>query len=342
MKSKLKQQAINTFLKFLGREEVQKKIRAQIKHTSSVLPTITNSDSPYDNNDHTDINQTCMRDDIVFITSRFRSGSTLLWNLFRQMPNCTSYYEPFNERQWFDPQLRGSTVDQSHRGVADYSAEYNGLESLTSLYSEDWIRDRLLMTEESWDSNMKAYIEKLIDNAQGQPVLQFNRIDFRLPWLRKNFPNAKIVHLFRHPRDQWCSFLTDMKIMNKDDVQSTYQDAFYLDSWCQDLSQHYPFLCKEITPHPYQRFYYLWKLSYLFGLQYAHHSLSFEALTQEPDSQLKQLFKAINIVSEETSSLTSIIQPPASDRWKKYANNQWFEEHEKACEKNISLFLANN
>src|SRR4029453_9208736 len=36
----------------------------------------------------------------VFITARFRSGSTLLWNLFRHLSGCTSYYEPLNERRW--------------------------------------------------------------------------------------------------------------------------------------------------------------------------------------------------------------------------------------------------
>jgi hypothetical protein len=40
-------------------------------------------------------------------------------------------------------------------------------------------------------------------------VLQFNRIDFRLPWFRHHFPAATILHLARHPRDQWCSCLLD-------------------------------------------------------------------------------------------------------------------------------------
>ena len=38
----------------------------------------------------------------IFITARFRTGSTLLWNIFRHIEGCTAYYEPFNERRWFD------------------------------------------------------------------------------------------------------------------------------------------------------------------------------------------------------------------------------------------------
>jgi hypothetical protein len=40
-------------------------------------------------------------------------------------------------------------------------------------------------------------------------VLQFNEIDLRLPWFRAHFPTARILHLYRHPREQWCSSLFD-------------------------------------------------------------------------------------------------------------------------------------
>ena len=38
-------------------------------------------------------------DDMVLVTGRFRSGSTLLWNLFRHCDGVTAYYEPFNRRR---------------------------------------------------------------------------------------------------------------------------------------------------------------------------------------------------------------------------------------------------
>jgi hypothetical protein len=342
MKSTLKKQAINTFLKFIGREEVQHVLRAQISQTSSTLPELENTSSPYSasNEDVTSqIEATSNRDDIVFITSRFRSGSTLLWNLFRQTQGCTSYYEPFNERQWFNPELRGAGVDSTHRGVDDYSAEYDGLSSLDALYDEGWIRHNLLMTQESWAPNMKAYIEGLVEHAKGRPVLQFNRIDFRLSWIKTNFPNAKIIHLYRHPRDQWCSFLTDKKLMNKDDVTDTYRDAFYLDSWCRDLAQHYPILDKQNTPHPYQRFYYLWKLSYLHGMKYSDHNLSFEQLTQHPEVEIIKLNDLLDIQNKNIQQLCNVIQAPKAQQWKQYAEDSWFNRHEAQCEHNLSILL---
>jgi hypothetical protein len=67
---------------------------------------------------------------IIIITGRFRSGSTFLWNIFRHIEGMTAYYEPFNERRWFDPRLRGDRVDQKHKYVEDYWREYDGLEML--------------------------------------------------------------------------------------------------------------------------------------------------------------------------------------------------------------------
>ena len=80
------------------------------------------------------------RSDLVIITGRFRSGSTLLWNLFRQAGGFTAYYEPLNERRWFDPTARGDRTDSTHRNVSDYWREYDGLEALSRFYREDWIR----------------------------------------------------------------------------------------------------------------------------------------------------------------------------------------------------------
>ena len=100
-------------------------------------------------------NRTCERDDVIIISARFRSGSTLLWSLFRAIEGCTAYYEPFNERRWFDPAARGDHTDPTHRGVEDYWREYRGLQELGRYYNETWISQNLLMGADSWDPAMK-------------------------------------------------------------------------------------------------------------------------------------------------------------------------------------------
>tara|TARA_R110002167_G_scaffold196935_4_gene399990 strand:- start:6237 stop:7277 length:1041 start_codon:yes stop_codon:yes gene_type:complete len=339
MVSFIKKLGLKIFLKFVEQEQVSRHIQGIVRQGNFALPNIENEPPPYS---AVEISKAGVsdRDDIVFITSRFRSGSTLLWNLFRQSGQCTSYYEPFNERQWFNSSLRGEGVDGSHRGVDDYWAEYDGLANLANFYQEDWIRADLLMTEQSWMPKMKHYIEELVTAAPYRPVLQFNRIDFRLPWIKHHFPKAKLLHLYRNPRDQWCSFLRDPKLMNKDDVQNTYEDSFYLDVWCNDLARHYPVLDSLNTPHPYQRFYYLWKLSFLHGKQFSDLSISFEALTQNPTAQIESMFNLLNITGVDIQKLSAVIQAPEPMRWKKYADENWFKQHEDICEQNLSLMLT--
>jgi hypothetical protein len=277
----------------------------------------------------------------VVITARFRTGSTLLWNIFRHLDGCTAYYEPFNERRWFDAAQRGSRVDGTHGPVGDYWREYDGLPELARYYNEDWIRRRLYMGERSWDPDMAAYVRTLIERASGRAVLQFNRIDFRLAWFRRTFPDAIVVHLFRHPRDQWCSTLTDLHEYpaTAPAEDFTAHDHYYLREWAADLQQWFPFLAERETSHPYQTFYYIWKLSYWFGAAYAHHSISFEQLTTNPVRELEQLFRAIAMPDIDAPASAALVTPTPS-RWPRYAAEGWFLEHEMRCEQTLHAFFG--
>ena len=101
------------------------------------LNAVTLSETPYSEIGRAPTSRpTCERDDIILVSARFRSGSTLLWNLFRNLPGFVSYYEPFNERRWFDAAARGERVDATHRKVADYWAEYDGMAELGKVFDE--------------------------------------------------------------------------------------------------------------------------------------------------------------------------------------------------------------
>jgi Sulfotransferase family len=290
------------------------------------------------------VTQTSRRSDIVFITARFRSGSTLLWNLFRHLDGVTAYYEPLNERQWFNPALRGERVDTTHKLVEDYWQEYEGLEVLGQYYRQRWTSQNLLMDSSFWDSAMQRYIEILIEEATERPVLQFNRVDFRLPWLRHHFPCATIIHLYRHAREQWCSTLMDLNSVPKMASMEQFAalDKFYLGIWANDLKYHFPFLDEAAISHPYQCFYYIWKLSYLFGVKYADYSLSYESLLDEPHKQLKRLMTLLKIEVYDLEALQSLIIKPNREKWRAYADDEWFRHHEETCETVMAKFFAPN
>jgi hypothetical protein len=210
----------------------------------------------------------------VFITARFRSGSTLLWNIFRHVEGCTAFYEPLNERRWFDSTTRGTRLDPTHRGVSDYWREYQELPDLGRFYREEWTRRNLYMEARFWDPGLRAYVGRLIESAGGRAVLQFNRIDFRLAWFRRQFPGVSLVHLYRHPREQWYSSLVEPARVPRDLSLAEFEafDHYYLVAWARDLRHRFPFLTDD--DHPYRVFYYIWKLSYLFGRAYSDHSLA--------------------------------------------------------------------
>lgn len=303
--------------------------------------------SPYDEYPEIGKNEaagdTSKRTDIIFVTGRFRSGSTLLWNIFRNMTGVTAYYEPFNERRWFDPEMRGARTDATHRRVAEYWKEYDGMPFLAEYYEEDWIRNNLYMDAGFWDPKMKRYIEMLIEHAKGRPVLQFNRVDFRLPWLRANFPNAKIVHIYRHPRDQWCSFLgKHMTSFSKDGAMDVFPDGFYLTMWCKDLKYHFPFLDPAAAGHPYELFYNLWRLSYIFGKMYADVSFSFERLLESPELVSADMCDRLDIPRMPDGVLKDIIEGPEIGKWRKYAPDEWFKQIETRCESILRNFLGHS
>ena len=277
----------------------------------------------------------------IFVTGRFRSGSTLVWNLFRNLPGFTAYYEPLNERRWFDSRTRGDTLDETHKNVENYWAEYDDLDVLGDYYQVRWNCRDLYMDETAWDESLKKYIQILVDRAPNQPVLQFNRIDFRLPWIRKHFPAAKIVHLYRHPRDQWCSFLGQpFRFPSSERLHNfaTY-DVFYLIVWANDLKHHFPFLNMNPNSHPYELFYQIWKLSYLFGKKYADYSLSFETLVTEPKKALDSLFGFLKI-SANVDDITHLIVAPPLNKWKDYASVEWFERIEVRVDEQINRYFS--
>jgi Sulfotransferase family len=288
--------------------------------------------------------RTCDRTDIVFITARFRTGSTLLWNLFRNMGGMTAYYEPLNERRWFDPSSRGDRLDPTHRKVSDYWKEYEALGELGDYYREAWIDHDLLMGPAFWDPHLKRYVELLVEGAKGRPVFQFNRIDFRLPWFRSNFPGAKVVHLYRHPRDQWCSCFLNGDFFPPDGTVSQFAryDGFYLLNWAKDLRYHFPFLDEQSVSHPYQLFYYIWKLSYLFGRKYAHYSFAYERLVENPEKEIAKLQAALEIPHHDLANLCALVDKPAQGKWKKYADDAWFKRYETVCEKVLGEFLQHH
>ncbi len=331
MKQFLKNKYLGLVLKSLRHPLVKNELRNQSDLWRANTPSLQNLSAPYD-----DLGRASDQPDhqslpAVFITGRFRSGSTMLWNVFRSMDGVKAYYEPFNERRWFDPAARGDQVDSSHRGVDDYWKEYEGLEHLSQYFRPEWSFEGLLMGAENQNPAMRRYLSELIAHAQGLPVLQFNRVDFRLAWLKSNFPRVPIVHLYRNPRDQWLSCLKSTKRDHADQV-NPFDDGFYTAQWAQELSHSYPVLAEPEAQAPYRRFYLLWKLSWLHGDLYADSSVAYEALIEHPKESLSRMFDTLRLKPrEELDALAQLIGKPRENRSMPHPP-EWFAHEESVCE----------
>ena len=116
-------------------------------------------------------------------------------------------------------------------------------------------------------------------------------------------------------------------------------DGFYLRMWAQDLKYRFPFLDEDLVRHPYELFYYLWKLSFLFGKTYADFSVCFENLIENSSETLIPLFEKLNIDINHVASVEKLIVKPRVGKWKKYAEDSWFSQIESCCEDVIRDFL---
>ena len=101
----------------------------------------------------------------VFITVRFRSGSTLLWNLFRHTPGITAYYEPLHPTLQLPPAQRVPVLDPTHYDVDEYWTEYDRIEGLEHWYTEPWHRHDLYLDALDWQPALHAYIQVLMRSA---------------------------------------------------------------------------------------------------------------------------------------------------------------------------------
>ena len=179
-----------------------------------------------------------------------------------------------------------------------------------------------------------SYIEGLIAAAPCRAVLQFNRVDFRLEWLRHYFPSAVLIHLYRHPREQWCSTFLDGSSFPPTGTVAEFEphDHFYLLAWARDLAYQFPFLDPQIARHPYELFYLIWKLSWIFGTRYTDASLCYETLCERPQRELLRLMRVAHVTAYDLGALQALIGSVSPPRWPAYASPEWFEEHEARAE----------
>jgi glycosyltransferase involved in cell wall biosynthesis len=267
----------------------------------------------------------------ILITGRFRSGTTLLWKLFRQLDKTVAFYNPLHEylKSYVEYPIQ---ADPSHLVVKPYFDEYRDIFDIVSLHRSEFSSHKLLLEEEQEYPELQTFIRSLLLSVPSGkiPVLQFNNIDFRLAWLKQKFPNVRLLHIFRNPRHQWLSELSSFS----SDIDKTIEfDHFFSVTWARDIYKHFPFLATPQIKHAYQRFYYIWKLSYLSGKRLADLSVSYEDVLQEPTKLLGKILRFANLYSDKNLDICqNMIVSRPDHALRKEKNNFELAEIEQACE----------
>lgn len=274
----------------------------------------------------------------IFISARFRSGSTLLWHLFRQIPACRAYYEPCHDQLPAHIEVN-TPPQQSHLGVQSYWEEYFPiLDQLKELHDRNFGINRLLLEANDTYDELVQYIRFLISAAQPRiAVLQFNRVDFRLPWLRAQFPEAKILHMFRNSRDQWFSMVRDLPKEQR--LAPCINTGYELMTWSCSLALDFPFLFGPGIRSSYHRHYILWKLSKLMGERCSDLSVDFDNdLIADPRRTIEKILTMSGLTDLAPDSLTDLVSVPKSGQWRELETEEWFHRAEVECDEILEKY----
>jgi len=250
--------------------------------------------------------------------------------MFRQVPNVVAFYEPLHEQ--LTALIKNNVPIQSrHFFVDDYFREYPPLKELEQYHAPEFGVCGLYLEANDEYPLLKKYIQYLINTVPSDktPVLQFNRIDFRLSWIRTNFPNALILHLYRGSRDQWISTIEHHQQRVERDLDA---DPYRITTWSKDLCRQFPFLASNYIQHLYQRHYYLWKLSYLAGSRLSDLSLAYEDILKSPEQKVVEMLSLSELSKVHVRRCMSVIEQRPLCQWKQYRDAKWFDRMEHECE----------
>ena len=247
---------------------------------------------------------------VIFISGRFRSGTSMLWNLFNQLPQYCAWYEPLHTNLL--KHIMYVKPKKDHLGIEDYWQNYRSLGDLSQYYKAEFGYDRMLLEKHDKHEKLTQYIEYIITQSKNKiPVLKFNRMDLRLSWLRNEFPNATIININRNAFSLWTSSRKHFQ-HERDKNDESHPDAYDLMQWSADLSKHFPMLQPEHNRNSYYRHYFIWKLSRLISNANTDIQLNLDQDFLNSHNGISLLAKNLNWDTQAIEQVKKLIQKPQS------------------------------
>jgi len=239
----------------------------------------------------------------IFVHSLFRSGSTYIFEAFRRSrAGYWCYQEPLNEfvRHAADAPDRLLEINAHDSSLLrhpilekPYFWEFYQIrDAIAPLFRKEFSYDTFFMADSHPSfPYLKSYLQCLIDNASGRPVLQCCRSFGRIAALRKAFAGTHI-HLWRNPRDQWWSYqvgdyfdAATQLILNAADLPPVLAALKEICGIPNFRDQDVDMELAHARAHPlassesYLSFYALWLYSFLESERVVDLSINIDSLT---------------------------------------------------------------
>ncbi|MEG4806550.1 sulfotransferase, partial [Microcoleus sp. F8-D3] len=286
--------------------------------------------------------------DCIFITGRYRTGTTFLYSLFSSLENTAVFYEPLhpNLLEFLDKDENISEqlkALNSHTFKGNYFEEYKVLnrQILFPLHKIEFSSRKLIMSTVDSYYDLKNYVSFLTKSLPDIPlkVLQFNRVDFRLGWFKKNFPNALIVNLRRNPRDIYASYRTVNARNTSENNEQEIGSLFYLDDYISILGRlSIPQICVQ-QMNTYEKIYFLNKLSNLWSDYFADVILDYEELVEDPVGIVSRISSQVKGFEPNWKSEILAAKKDRINVWQEYHESSWFLKCESKCDNLIDQLL---
>lgn len=248
----------------------------------------------------------------IFLHSLFRSGSTYLFNAFRNENGFWCYYEPLHhqlieirqDRLAIFPFDRKTTDKMSHPHLTrPHFYEF------TAVLKDDHIPFfNIFMSYREFASvrqhaRLYKYVMTLLVSTPDRltPLLQFNRSSLRIGWFRRFFAKALHIYILRNHRDQFESYFRQGEKYNIFLAINLYIIASNCKKW--QFAQAYSpyandfrvthdlyydlkrlaYFAAELAPAVhYRAFLHLWITSFIEAKRHADIILDMNRLSESP------------------------------------------------------------
>lgn len=131
---------------------------------------------------------------LVFVVGTGRSGTTMFWNFFRQLPDYIAYSEPFALElyNWVNAnseQLPPTDPIMHHYNVNTVFDEYAQLDRRA-------LRGHICFCYDPWD-RITAYLDYLIKDKTKSIVIKSVRLGGLLNKIKSHYPKCYLIYIWR-------------------------------------------------------------------------------------------------------------------------------------------------